>query len=130
MAEIQNFSFTDISKTMTLDAYNDVALRYNEDAIKESILNILLCNPTEMPMVLDFGANLRPFLFEPLGGATTLAIQRQIRNSITRFEPRVAIKNLMVAADFNQSGYRVELELIIIGNMKTFRVSLFLKQIR
>lgn len=64
--------------------------------IKADLLQILLTNPSERPMLLDFGTPLKDLLFEP----NDEEIQRQARdmiiNSVSRWEPRVVVEEIDV----------------------------------
>jgi len=68
------------------------------DNVRESIRVILMTDPGERVMLPDFGGGLRKFLFEPNIVATHRRIEEAITRSIARWEPRVALSSVDVAA--------------------------------
>lgn len=67
--------------------------------VREAIEVVLLTEPKERVMQPEFGAGLRRFLFEPNVGATHAAIAERARRALERWEPRIRIERLAVAAD-------------------------------
>jgi len=86
--------FTDIDINMSLHPESeDLALKYDINAVKRSIRNILLTNNYERPFKPSFGSNMRGMLFE-LATSETKIIKRNITEAIRTFEPRVTIDNI------------------------------------
>jgi hypothetical protein len=70
-----------------------------DDNVRESIRLILLTEPRERLRLPNFGAGLARFLFEPNNAATRFLIQERIRESLTRWEPRVRVDSVAVDPD-------------------------------
>ena len=70
-----------------------------EDAIRESIWNILVTNPGERLMRPTFGAGLRGLIHEPNNENTRQLIARLVRQALEQWEPRIALKSVEVTAD-------------------------------
>lgn len=70
-----------------------------ESNIRESIAVILKTEPGERVGVPDFGAGLARFLFEPNNAATHTRIQDAIDTALARWEQRVRVEAVDVAAD-------------------------------
>ena len=70
-----------------------------ENNVRESIRLILLTEPGERLLREDFGCGLRRFLFEPNTVTTRQLIGERIRQSLARWEPRVAVDDVLVEAD-------------------------------
>ena len=68
----------------------DVTVKYDSDAIKRSVRNIVLTNPFERPFKPGLGSNVRSFLFENNTITTRSRIIETITESIETFEPRVS----------------------------------------
>ena len=84
--------YTDIDLNITPHpSSGDLVLKYDKEAIKRSIRNIMLTNNYERPFKPSFGANLRGLLFELADDLTKFEIRRQIEDAIMSFEPRVRI---------------------------------------
>jgi phage baseplate assembly protein W len=70
-----------------------------ETNIRESIALILKTESGERLGVPDFGAGLGRFLFEPNNAATHTRIQDAIATALARWEQRVQVESVDVAAD-------------------------------
>lgn len=67
--------------------------------ISESIRLILMTEPGERIMRPSFGAGLRRFFFEPNVPATHRLIEERVTDSLARWEPRIEVDRVAVAAD-------------------------------
>jgi uncharacterized protein len=73
-----------------------VAEAVYEDDIREAIRIILGTNPGERVMRPEFGAGLDEFLFEPVNIATITRLQRQVREALVTWEPRIDVEDVTV----------------------------------
>lgn len=69
-----------------------------ESNIRESIAVILKTEPNERVGLPQFGAGLGRFLFEPNTTATHARIEEAVRTALTRWERRIAVEEVDVAA--------------------------------
>ena len=70
--------YTDIDLNLTAHpSSRDLTLKYDKDAIKRSLRNIMLTNNYERPFRPNFGANLRGLLFELADDITKFEIRKQ-----------------------------------------------------
>ena len=70
-----------------------------EENVRESLRIILLTEPGERLMREEFGCGLRRFLFEPNTITTRQLVKERIENAIRRWEPRVALNEVIVEPD-------------------------------
>ncbi|HUD27577.1 MAG TPA: GPW/gp25 family protein [Novosphingobium sp.] len=70
-----------------------------EDNIRESIAVILRTMQRERVQLPDFGANLGAYLFEPNDAGTHARIARDVELALARWEPRIALEDVVVTAD-------------------------------
>ena len=92
--------YTDIDLNITPHpSSGDVVLKYDKDAVKRSLRNIMLTNNYERPFKPSFGANLRSLLFELADDITKTEIRKQILEALGDFEPRVAVENIYLTQD-------------------------------
>ena len=75
-----------------------------ETNIRESIAVILKTEPGERLGVPDFGAGLGRFLFEPNNSATHTRLQDAIETALARWERRIQVELVDVAADAADAG--------------------------
>ena len=68
-------------------ATDDVTMRYDEEAIKQSIKNLVMTNHYERPFHPEIGSQLRALLFEPASPLLVISLKQSITNTINNFEP-------------------------------------------
>ena len=130
MANLQKV-YSDLDLTFkSLPVTNDVALRYDDQSVIASVRNLLLTNFYERPFQPKLGSNLDTFLFEPMTPVTTVAMQNEIKNVISNYEPRVSISQLDVTPDETRGVYNVYLEVFIGNNVQTTPINLVLQRSR
>lgn len=100
----------------------DVALSLNEDAINNSIDNILRISKNEIPGRPEFGSLLENFLYEPLDSLTEDLLREVIREALDEFEPRIEISDITFKRYYNQNILSMNLEYTVISDKnKTIR---------
>jgi len=67
--------------------------------VRESIRVILSTDQQERIMLPQFGGGLMQYLFQPNTPATHRLIQESITQSLARWEPRIELDSVRVAAD-------------------------------
>ena len=75
--------------------------RYEEN-IEQAIQIILLTARLERPMLPEFGAGMRNFVFEPNSPATHRAIELDVRNALIDWEPRINLEQVEVTPDLDE----------------------------
>ena len=122
--------YTDIDLNITPHpSSGDLVLKYDKEAIKRSIRNIMLTNNYERPFKPSFGANLRGLLFELADDVTKFEIRRQIEVAIMSFEPRVRITTILLdSTGFNN--LHVTVNYGIVGVEEPQEVQVILERVR
>ena len=92
----------------------DVTIKYDTDAIKRAVRNIVLTNFYERPFKPSLGSSLRNQLFEMTTDRKVRRLADRIQKIIEDFEPRV--ENVKV--QFGEVSDRNELDVIIFYNIK------------
>lgn len=108
----------------------DLALRYDDQAVIRSVINLLLTNFYERPFQPDLGSNMNAFLFEPMTVITSSALTTEIQNVIQNYEPRVTIHTLEVTPDEPNNAYNLYMEVFIGNNVQTTPINLVLQRSR
>lgn len=93
----------------------DVSKVTNDEAIKQSIRNLVLTAPGEKLFNPTFGSRVSELLFEQLDPFLIDSIQTEILNTIRNYEKRVAVTNLRCIPDYDNNAISVSLEYQIIG---------------
>ncbi len=115
-AERISKAFRDISASFQINPLNyDLIALHNENAIARSIRNLVLTVPGERPFNPALGSEVYRLLFENFDLQTAFAIQTQIENTISNFEPRVSIDSVTVTPDIDVHEFNVTITYNIVG---------------
>jgi len=98
---------------------NDVSLKKDVEAVKQSVVNILSTNRGERPFMPDFGANIQGFLFENVDSVTSALIEEQIRSAIANYEPRVRVLEVSVEDLSYRNAINIRLDIEILSPSQT-----------
>ena len=100
------------------------------EAVKKSVVNLVLTNFNERPFQPEIGSGVRGLLFEPADEITIHGIEEAVRRVITNFEPRVRI--LEIDSEFfeDQNAYRLTLEFQVISTEQVATTTIVLERIR
>jgi len=138
---------------------DDITLLKNERSINNSIKNIIMFLPSEVPFNRDIGSNATKFLFELVDEATSALLQEEIERAIIFCEPRVTFTNptqkeldlnayssdeflakgdlfnqddlgVSVNADVDGNAYEVTVKYRIVGSLKRISVQQILTPTR
>jgi phage baseplate assembly protein W len=108
----------------------DVSMSYDEQSVVRSVRNLLLTNFYERPFQPKLGSNLNAFLFENSSILMADAIEADITNTITNFEPRVTLYQVNVTPSDDENGYYVTLTFYVGNNTNTSTVNVLLQRDR
>ena len=108
----------------------DVSRKYDENAIKQSIKNIIMTKNFERPFRSDVGSQISALLFEPITPVISATIKKTIINTITSYEPRVKLLNVNVLLSPDNNGVYVTIVFSIINTSTPISVDLFLERTR
>ncbi len=109
-------SFKDIGISFSRNRFTDDASSVkNDNAIKQSIKNLVLTSPGEKPFNFDIGSRVNELLFEPLDPFTCDAIREEIINTISQYEPRVELTDVATVIFEQGNKLAVTVEYSIVG---------------
>lgn len=123
------FSDIDIN-FMAHPATGDVARKFDENAIKQSVKNLVLTQNYERPFHPEIGSQIRGLLFEPYSPALSNTLRRAITDTITNFEPRVRLLDVIVTASPDTNSIYVSIEFTIINTLRPLSVDITLTRTR
>jgi phage baseplate assembly protein W len=124
-------TFSDIDLNFTAHPVTkDITRRFDENAIKQSIKNLLLTRNFERPFRSDIGSPIRQLMFEPVGPMFVVMLQRAIIDVINNFEPRVEILDVQVNDSIDANAVYITLEYKIINTERPLTLDLTLERTR
>jgi phage baseplate assembly protein W len=123
--------YSDFKKDIEISPLsNDLAVLKDEDAVKESIKNLILTNKGERLMQPDIGANVTAMLFENMTPAVMKIMEEQIRETINTYEPRCELIDITVSPDYDNNIVRVRIEFFITNQEQPVEITVFLERTR
>lgn len=93
----------------------DFGIVKNENAIKQSVRNLILTMQGERPFQQNVGSRVRALLFEPWDVFAADSIKSEIRNCLERLEPRIEVTRVAVNDTDDLNSVEVELDYTIVG---------------
>ena len=101
--------YTDINLMFSPHPYSkDILTRKNMDAVKTSIQNLILTKNYERPFHPEIGSQVMALIFENMTPSTIAAIEKSIRNTIEKFEPRANLIDVIVLDNSDTNAIDIE----------------------
>lgn len=119
--------YSDFHKDMTQSPINfDLARKIDEEAVKDSIRNLILTDRGERLFQPDIGSDVRKMLFENITNATIELIKDLITTTINNYEPRVNLIGVDVLTSIDSLQVDVIITFNIINRLEpvTFVITL------
>jgi phage baseplate assembly protein W len=108
--------FDDLLISMKKNAFtDDVSTVKNDNAIKQSIKNLVLTTPGEKHFQPNVGSRVFNLLFEPLDAFTADAVKDEVINTINQYEPRVELTDVAVVPIEQGNKLSITIEYRIVG---------------
>ena len=108
--------FKDLSMSFQVNPLNyDLIALKNESAIARSVRNLVLTQPGERFFNENLGSAISASLFENMDDMSASVIRDEIRSTITNYEPRVQLINVIVSPNYDTNEFNVTIQYKIIG---------------
>lgn len=109
---------------------NDLVRKYDEEAIKQSVKNLVLTQNYERPFHSEIGSQVRSLLFELHNPMTQMLLQRTISDTIINFEPRVTLIDVAVRLNPDENSANITVLFSIINTTRPITVTMTLTRTR
>lgn len=104
--------YIDLDYSFERNINNDVPLKYDKEAVKQSIIDILLTRVGEREFMPNYGSTLYWILFENMGVITQIRIRNAIEDALTNWEPRIRINDILIQK--KDTTWNIELDYTVI----------------
>lgn len=108
----------------------DLVRKYDENAIKASLKNLMLTRNFERPFHSEIGSPIRALLFEPATPMLNVMMRRAIIDVINNFEPRVEIIDVLVDVQEDTNTLNVSITFKIVNTEKPITLEFALERTR
>lgn len=108
----------------------DVVRKTGPEAIKRSVRNLILTNFYEKPFRPAIGSNVIKLLFENMTPLTSNFIRDAVFEVVRNYEPRVELLDVQVKMDYDNNGYNLKLDFVVLNKNEPLTTTIFLERIR
>lgn len=108
----------------------DVVKKKGLDSVARSVRNLILSNFYDRPFRPYIGSNAQKILFDNATPLSSNLLKDAIKEVIGNYEPRVAIRDIIVNFDLDNNGYNVQIYFSIVNNNLPAVINLFLERLR
>lgn len=123
--------YSDFHKDMTQSPINfDLARKVDEEAVKESIRNLILTDRGERLFQPDIGSDIRKMLFENMNSATVEVIKNLVRTTIRNYEPRANLIGVDVLTTIDSLQVDIIITFNIINRIEPIVFAVTLDRVR
>jgi phage baseplate assembly protein W len=121
--------YSDFPKDLSKSPINDDLTRItNENAIKESIKNLLLTDRGERLFQPNIGSDIRKILFENMTPDVLVILKDYIETTLENYEPRCSVLDVKVSGEDHQ--VFVQIIFAVINNENPVTLDLTLDRVR
>ena len=123
--------WADLNLKLTLHPIRkDIIPLKDDEAIKNSVKNLILTNFFERPFQPLVGANLRGLLFEPADAITKYELSDGIKQVLLDYEPRIRVSRVGIEDQSDRNAYRITVYFQIIEMDLNTEVEIVLQRLR
>ena len=109
---------------------NDLTVFKDEDAVKESIKNLILTNRGERLMQPNLGGDIQAMLFENITPSVITLIEDKVRDTIEINEPRAELIDVIVSSNIDDNQVNVRIVFYIKNVEQPISLDVFLERTR
>lgn len=123
--------FSDLDLNFTAHPVTkDIVRKYDDNAIKQSLKNLILTSNYERPFHSEIGSQVRSLLFEPASPMLAVSMRKAIFDLVNNFEPRVELLDVLVNFDPDANYVNVTIEFKIANTERPLTLDLVLERTR
>ena len=100
----------------------------NANSIKQAVRNLISTGPNEKLYQPEIGSQVRKLLFEPMDAFTVELLKDEIINTISQYEQRVVLEDVVVNASEANNDVDVYISYRIVGIPLVEEISFVLKR--
>lgn len=108
----------------------DIVLRYDENAIKNSVKNLVLTQNYERPFHSEIGSPVSKLLFDLASPTLVHTLNRTISDLITNHEPRVNLIDVTSNVSVDNNSVYVTIVFAILNTTNPIKLDLILERTR
>lgn len=108
----------------------DVSRRFDENAVKTALRNLILTRNYERPFHSEIGSPIRSLMFEPATPMLGVMLRQAIFDVVNNFEPRVQLTQVDVNVSDENNAIYITVEFKIVNTERPLTLDLTLERTR
>lgn len=123
--------YADFHKDLSMNPISkDLGLKTNEQAINESLKNLVLTDTGERLFQPNLGGNIRATLFENNTPATISILKERVKDVINNFEPRITLIDVEIQTNYDSESVSIRILYYMINSETPITYTVFLERTR
>jgi phage baseplate assembly protein W len=120
--------YSDFDSELEMQQDGDIQRDLEEEAIRNSLINIINTRQGSRRMLPEFAINLMDLLFEPMDDTTAYEIGNRVFGAIERWDDRIIVEDLNIHQDYDRGEYDITLDFRLKSSRRVETVNFILKQ--
>jgi phage baseplate assembly protein W len=132
MATSKNIKdYADIDLSFKVNPFTkDIYLKTDEDAVKTALKHLIQTKNFERAFHPEIGTQIHSLMFENFSSAVKIAMERTIKESIQKFEPRVRLIDLTVQETADANDLQVNIIFTLKNTERPITITTLLSRVR
>ena len=123
--------FSDLDLNFTAHPVTkDIAIRYDENAIKTALKNLIFTQNYERPFHSEIGSPIKAMLFDLATPVLIATLDRILTDLITNFEPRVVLLNVESNISPDENSVYITITFSIMNTTRPLTLDVVLERTR
>ena len=102
---------------------DNLNIKKNINAVKQSVIHLLQLKRGDVPFNMEMRSPVGDYLFENASAAVKIVLEREIKNYLNRYEPRLTIRKVTVTfPDVNEISVDVDGEIVNVSAPVTINI--------
>jgi phage baseplate assembly protein W len=126
-----NKTFVDLDLSFKVNPFTkDLYLKTDEEAVKTAIKHLILTKNFERPFRSEIGSQVTSLMFENFTSAVKIAMERTIRETVEKFEPRVRLIDVVITEKPEDNDLAITVVFALKNTNTPLTVSTLLSRVR
>ena len=132
MATTKNIKqYIDIDLSFKVNPFTkDIYLKTDEDAVKTALKHLIQTRNFERPFHPEIGTQIHSLMFENFSSAVKIAMERTIKETVEKFEPRVRLIDVLVQETADANDLSVTIEFTLKNTDRPITITTLLSRVR
>jgi hypothetical protein len=132
MANTKNIKqFADIDLSFKVNPFTkDIYLKTDEEAVKTALKHLIQTRNFERPFHPEIGTQIHSLMFENFSSAVKIAMERTLKETIEKFEPRVRLIDLSVQETVDANDLKVSINFTLKNTDRPVTITTLLSRVR